>query len=816
MSLVIFYVSIRLFVDTDKMKGQIASSIESQYKLGFECEKIELNILPIPHFTIQNPILKFDNEELLTNGRIKLDIDLVNLFYSKLSIVSIEFIDSSLNLLVAKRYLYAEKNIGPLDNKVIFSNINFIDLSAISIQNITLFSVNGRYNLLGSYRFQGEEYMLNFLSSNGLEDNLNIEIVGKNLSFKSRSHFIAQQDNKMKMEGQAELFFMGDEESRMIFKTSLKDGIFSIKENESNYLQIDTKEEKTDIFINASINSIKVPLKINSDISDLRDLIFSVLSSKKYKKFLQDNNIIFNLHAKKILLVDDGVFENVHINGDIFEGEICLDKLMFHHKDIELVSSFTTAINKIRPEINGTLYIKIPELNKLVKNSLSEEYSAKKFIAKSDFKITPYKTNFLSIKGFIDDAAFLGNISFEDTIYKPVVVHSNLRFSTLNLDSLNLNQTLSRFIAQLLAQRQNILDLNRYNFLRRPFFELHSYIRMDEMIFNKAKLNNFLINLDLEEGALLINDISFTSDSSSLIGSFHFKIDGLNPIVSSKFYFPKLDPKFLSQLIKVDYNTDIFDIIAYDGSLKLKIDDLTGYDAKSIYVDLITNNNLSKIQKIKADTSMGNIDAIGSLIYRASPDTIQINLAFGLIDAKIHELAKIFSSFPLNKIEGIVNMSGKVSLTGRDFSQFINTAICEAQFISGNIKWNGLDLLSVIKLVEYGNFDGLYSRIDNAFNSGITVFNDVRGKALLSDQILTLENVSIRTDRVAGAISTGYDLKRNLIRSNARFSFIPIGYNIPITIGVQSSGNVSGALVSKLDLSNLDAFIKSSGYSKKS
>ncbi len=78
----------------------------------------------------------------------------------------------------------------------------------------------------------------------------------------------------------------------------------------------------------------------------------------------------------------------------------------------------------------------------------------------------------------------------------------------------------------------------------------------------------------------------------------------------------------------------------------------------------------------------------------------------------------------------------------------------------------------------------------------------------MNNGVFTIQNVTLKNNRVTGILSAGYDINRSLIKSNSKFSFILIGYNVPITIGIESSGNILSAS-SKIDKAELDRFLDS-------
>jgi AsmA protein len=183
-----------------------------------------------------------------------------------------------------------------------------------------------------------------------------------------------------------------------------------------------------------------------------------------------------------------------------------------------------------------------------------------------------------------------------------------------------------------------------------------------------------------------------------------------------------------------------------NGNLNLKIGKLS---KGSIILDNVNGKFLVKdgdldISAFNSKIYGGNLDISGKI---SSNSTQNINVKASVTGANLSNISHAHNDFKLTK--GLFNLNGNLNTQGHSELDYVNNLNGDINFDTQNGKFNGIDLQKIFaSLRNPKDIEGIFNLLNDSISGGSTDFNALKGKLLISNGIVNIDNFDLNAVKV--------------------------------------------------------------------
>lgn len=501
--------------------------------------------------------------------------------------------------------------------------------------------------------------------------------------------------------------------------------------------------------------------------------------------------------------------------------------------------------NKIDiPKYNGTILFKSlnpTDFFKWFKISDSLEDFKKKsvdfIIFNSDVIMLPYHMSFSNLNLALNSESIIGgNLWFVKESTNNIASYAYFFGDILNLNIFNLSDKFDHYLSALYEANYDKSGDKYYEltddhmWLRRLNGNNHLKLNFEKLIFKNKEFNKFYASIYFKTNNINVQEISLDSDILSLNANASFSIPLFKPHIQINVDFSKIKLDEISNLfpsIESMYaqfkknnesaskkiqpeNFNFFSTAQYDGIIKLHARDIFIKNYKLNNTDALFrwSNGTLTLEKLNTGLFQGVIDAIGEVyIMDFNPQ-----FYFKINTSNIEPKNVLYNMVGFDKMQGYMSSSSILQSIGGNMADLKKYMNGSGSFICKKIQWTGFDLDKVIEAIDDKTepTTNKVSRMDYYSQYGSTYFDEINGKFFINNNVISIQDVILKNNRISGAFGANYDYINNNIKSNLNISFIPIDAYNSLKISMKSEGALNDTKT-KVDMEDLYRYI---GYNK--
>ena len=400
--------------------------------------------------------------------------------------------------------------------------------------------------------------------------------------------------------------------------------------------------------------------------------------------------------------------------------------------------------------------------------------------AVSRLSLSPKLISFMDINAEIDTTSINGNLTIKSRNKRNYLVGA-LHVSDVNYEDYIIADNIDGYQEQ--GKWDNLVWLQNVN------IDVDIELIIDNLIMKDRNLENASFFVVMTQGSLILEHIQINSPSLQLVGDIGIVARETRPLISVN-----LRSKYMNLSKNPDSSTDeevnfaIADanheqnsiwsktpiklgILGYiDGDIDISIDNIITKNAvinNSILKGKLYNG-LFSIKRAYAEIYDGNITVNGN-IGLGNPSSLMITFSLSNI-----ELGKLLAnSLDINHVEGSCSMSGSIITKGNSIYEWARNSGGKLHIAARNIKNQEMNLkLMPEQLFSVENESDLTLLTDRILFSGETIFRTIDGKIDM-DKGMASSSLTLRTDRISGAIVANIALADLMVNGLARYLFIP-------------------------------------------
>ena len=425
----------------------------------------------------------------------------------------------------------------------------------------------------------------------------------------------------------------------------------------------------------------------------------------------------------------------------------------------------------------------------------------------AELSISSDEINIKQIKANLDDTDFTGDISVKgDGVLAKTDVSLNINKIDADKYSGGKNeipnvQWFSGFI-------QNTTE---------RFGKLTANIYSDSLIYNSQKLNNFSTALEISDGLIKLDKISFYTEGKKAEGKIIFDNNRFTPYTEIELRFGKLDTSFLYDMVGLERNEDVIkqettgrwskerldfeQLSIFSGKLNLKADEFVhkGINIKDFLIAMNVNNGKAEIGALHAGIFDGTLDIKGNAVL----DYPTLNISFSIANAELRDF--LSDIFDINAIGGKFSASGSIAASGETIDKLISSVQGAGGVSARGILVNGIDTMLISrKLPSIQSSKELRFFTENAFSSGRSEIDSASGNFNVSAGKISFDNITISHVILGNSyLSFAADLPEWKIDMKGMLALRTKWGNVPLNLN--GSGDISSPSV-QWDKDTLEKF----------
>lgn len=507
---------------------------------------------------------------------------------------------------------------------------------------------------------------------------------------------------------------------------------------------------------------------------------------------------------------------------------------------------------------------KFDDFRKWLNIEVTDEFikKANSLSLKTEVSLIPRNLKFEKIQASLGDSLMVGKLSIKNTGDRRLNTKVSLRLNTLNTDDFMLSTKVDDIVTALFfydADKTGKLltdYTNDFRWLRVYPIDLNGEILVDNLVYKGHQIQNLQTAFRVEPNSIKLDRLIFADPKIDMDSTINFSLTAFRPQIDIKSSIKKLDYNFATTLLPSDeelrkklafavekdkairesltaaskeayinaeglrekkteekleeekdkaskpaldrYNA--YSMSNFNGTFDISGEGVTGIQMplSSFNLKGSLNEGVIKFDSLSANVFSGKLDATGSIVIASTVPAVSFSYALNNFDPNL--LLGYYFNF--RKISGYMSISGTLAGNGINSVELPKRLYGDIKVIGKKVRWQGFDLASIIKTVEYKmpynqKLDNLKISIDN----GETEFDDVKGNITFAKGVASLENFELTNNRASGNYVAKVDYINGLINSLSKLSFIPVGYSAQINIDLSSKGVISQQTAQ----SNIDA-----------
>lgn len=496
---------------------------------------------------------------------------------------------------------------------------------------------------------------------------------------------------------------------------------------------------------------------------------------------------------------------------------------------------------------------KFDDFRKWLNIDVSDEFikKANTMSLKTEVSLIPRNIKFEKIQASLGDSLMVGKLSIKNTGERRLNTKVSIRFNTINTDDFKLSTKVDDVVTALFfydADKTGKLltdYTNDFRWLRVYPIDLNGEILVDNLIYKGHQIQNLQSAFRIEPNSIKLDRLIFSDPKIDMDSTINFNLTAFRPQIDVKSSIKKLDYNFATTLFPTDeelrkklafavekdkairesltaaskeayinaedlrekkteekieeekekaskpaldrYNA--YSMSNFNGTFDISGEGIAGVamPLSSFNLKGSLNEGVIKFDSLSANVFSGKLDATGSIVITSAVPAVSFSYALNNFDPSL----LLGYYFDLHKISGYMSISGTVAGNGINSIELPRRLYGDIKVIGKKIRWQGFDLASIIKTVEYKmpynqKLDNLKISIDN----GETEFDDLKGNITFAKGVASLDNFELRNNRAAVNYLAKVDYINELINSLSKLSFIPVGYSSQINIDLSSKGKI--------------------------
>ena len=533
-----------------------------------------------------------------------------------------------------------------------------------------------------------------------------------------------------------------------------------------------------------------------------------------------------NIEIENIKLFQDYI-KNFKLDINIFTKKAFLNDLSFTMPGMSVakVNGIVTT-NRVRPKFDGELIFVskvLPEFTNWLHIIPLQNDQYNSLMLKSDISILPHILELNNIKFASNNLRMLGKVIISEDSSHKLNTNAFVNINALNLKSIGLNELFYNILKTLYITD---LDKTGYTFTKltndfHPLRKLNAVyninVNINKLNLQNQLLNNFFTSITAKQNALKIHHFELENNSNKIAGDLEFLLLAFKPYLKTnlqldtfnvetfKNIFPmkKLNEDLMYYIDNNDFykkkiadkeiiptNINLFGINNIDGELHTTINNLILYNNILQNFKLYTtlNDGVIKIDNLQSEVFGGEVALTGNIT--AMQPIIYIDLAASTYNINPNPL--FYTIFKKEKIGGYTSMSGIFNTSGADWSTLKEKLTGKIRILGKNITWNGFNTAKIIQASDSttNSYEDDLKILNYYSQYGTSFFDSISGDIQIKDQIATIPNLMIKTNRATGSFAANYYISNDKLDSIANFSFIPIGSQSPLLFSFVTTGNM--------------------------
>ncbi len=570
----------------------------------------------------------------------------------------------------------------------------------------------------------------------------------------------------------------------------------------------------------------------------------STPSRIKYSGLTLPNNInaLLYMTLKRVTYHGKDI-ENIVVNSDLFNGGIEIYPSVAQLPDntkIEVAGSITS--NGIRPAFDGTLVMSGAKFGDMVDWLGVNHYDLPlekflKFTLKTQVSMTPKEVRLSEMDAVVDQYNISGLLNVRHGSGIPEI-NTNIMLNTLNLDDTFIvskaAEWLQPFYEQSMAESGG-----EFQWLRKFPVRIGGEVTVADLQYNKRLFRNPLFIFHVVPGSVKWDKIAINSDMASFNGEAMLDIRALRPKIHLNLKGDKLDMAIFSPPVEekqLDTNGEVdakasispknmprpavggqatwspkefhfwrFD--KFDGDMQAVLEHFIyqNIPIKKLETTVKLGDGVLSVEALKGKVFDGMLLAKGGMGF-APPS---MSFSFALANGKLEEFLTALTA--INSFSGYFSVSGSLTMQGSSPAMWVAGLESGISLAVRDMKMQHFNLHNIVETADKSSiatkadFDAM---LKAATTSGETLFRNVDGKISVAKGIMQLSNMQLRSDRTSGVISGSVDMNHWLMNMISQFSFIPQGYQAPLSMGIALTGAVEAPTI-KLDTVAVESYILS-------
>lgn len=757
--------------------------------------QVEISRFPLPSLEIKS--LKYNDI---------IELDKIRITFTPLSLLRFKPQVSKVHIPVVKVYVKDNvldsidyNKIGYLLNEYgigVLTNISYLYIldakgnSKMVLKNILLKPNNeleGSVDKLGKFHgslaVNRSEFKAELIS-----ENYNLYLAGKCTQSSITSHGKLKINNLVesltKMSPDLEQNFKPDqfEPIDINFDLNLTNKLIELKNLSVNSNIISgTGDVSVDLY-NKVINNIDLnfsKIELPASIQNTGILFYNKYKLTKKIDFIDIMKSI-NINIEELTLGKEKQLSNVKFVGyrDPI-GFLIKDFSGLINKDGQFKVDGQLTQNPYRSLFDGKIYLKHENLSQFLVDTGFTIGKIKKplpFVLTSKLKSTIIDTYLHNLKLKAENLELSGELSSKFVGLTPRI-YANLNFSTLNLDTgeYPVITDVEHFIQSLFQNTNDDQYLNKFIPIRTIPYIGDFVITFNDLIFKDAKFDKLSFSLLTAPSQININNLSIIKDANNISLNIGLDVNSLKPKVDIKIddgtlHTDLLTPTMLINLrnfLLKNYNMNKV-ILNIEGKLSRLYQ--KGLELQDIQLQAQNNNTLLNIINLQAKTLLGDIKAEGSLLL----EPFTLNFVYGLNSIDITSLCNFIPKELLDNT-GVMSMSGMLTTNGDTVEKLLYNLYSRSSFIVKDAKISNFsidDFVDNFYSLSY-NTANLPTDLQLALLTGQTNIEMLKGDLELSQGLLNLKQVSLKTKETNASISAAINLYNFALDINALFLLQP-------------------------------------------
>ncbi len=530
----------------------------------------------------------------------------------------------------------------------------------------------------------------------------------------------------------------------------------------------------------------------------------------------------FQLYIDNIHIFGENI-EKLDIKFNLFQGRFVLNKFQANLPGQSTINlQGITTSNSIRAEFKGKSKILIADFPKFatwsgITASLEETRGIKVVSFNSDLFIIPNRIKFLNSSLLINESLINAKISFIKDGYGKISSYIMCRAEKINLDRIGVD-TIFDDIAYLLysADFDKSGDtyyklVQNYNWLR----NLKSTWRIDfvanQLLFKGDSYKDVNFIADIANDNITVINLGFNAANIDISSNFKLTLPAFRAFIEANININRMDianidtlyNNYISgmkdRLLKVTpkssnistmiNNINFFSASNYDANIILNIKNTT-LNNKEFFANLTSKVSfLGGVASLKSKlfAMNGQITLAGNAVIMGLVP--QINGTFVFDNINPNRL--LYYATGSNNINGYMSISGAISTYGSNKYNLLRNMDGSIVFAGKRIYWDGIGLDNIIQAVDssYTTNDKI-KQINYYIQNGKSIFDDMQGSIKIKSGIATSLDIKLNNNRLSSIFAANYDIPSYTISSNGIVSFIPMGYNNPISMQIKTLGQL--------------------------